>query len=62
MRKGLFDMDKHLKKFKHFFTPEILKQNLTIAALFIAVYDNLKESIVDKVKYFYLDGIEDGKE
>jgi hypothetical protein len=44
------------------FNPEILKQNLIIASLFIAVFDNFKSSIIDKVKYFYLSGFKDGKE
>lgn len=44
------------------FNPTILKQNLVIASLFIAVFDNFKSSITDKVKYFYWSGIDHGVE
>lgn len=50
------------QKLEDFFNPEILKQNLTIASLFIAVFDNFKATIIDKVKYFYFSGICDGIE
>ena len=38
---------------KNFFNPTILKQNLIIASLFIAVFDNFKTSIINRVKDFY---------
>lgn len=44
------------------FNPAILKQNLVIASLFIAVFDNFKSSITDKVKYYYWSGIDHGVE
>ena len=44
------------------FNPDILKQNLIIASLFIALFDNFKSSITQNVKYFYLSGFSDGKE
>lgn len=55
-------MDKFNQKLEIFFNPDILKQNLIIASLFIAVFDNFKANIIDKVKYFYFSGIKDGVE
>lgn len=55
-------MDKFNQRLENFFNPDILKQNLIIASLFIAVFDNFKANIIDKVKYFYFSGIKDGVE
>lgn len=57
-----FIMDKFNQRLEKFFNPDILKQNLIIASLFIAVFDNFKANIIDKVKYFYFSGIKDGVE
>lgn len=57
-----FIMDKFNQRLENFFNPDILKQNLIIASLFIAVFDNFKANIIDKVKYFYFSGIKDGVE
>ena len=55
----MFETKEMLKKF---FNPTILKQNLIIASLFIAVFDNFKTSIINRVKYFYCSGIKNGVE
>lgn len=55
-------MCKFNQKLEKFFNPEILKQNLIIASLFIAVFDNFKANIIDRVKDFYFSGIKDGVE
>lgn len=55
-------MDNYKQNLEDFFNPEILKQNLIIASLFIAVFDNFKASLIDKVKYFYFSGIQNGVE
>lgn len=55
-------MDKFNQRLENFFNPDILKQNLIIASLFIAVFDNFKANIINKVKYFYFSGIKDGVE
>ena len=55
----MFETKEILKKF---FNPTILKQNLIIASLFIAVFDNFKTSIINRVKYFYFSGIKNGVE
>lgn len=52
-------MYKFKQKLEKFFNPKILKQNLIIASLFIAVFDNFKANIIDRVKYFYFSGIKD---
>lgn len=41
------------QKINDVFTPDLLKQNLVISSIFIAVYENFKFSIVDNVKQFY---------
>lgn len=41
--------------------PDIIKLKLILIALFIAVYENLKETINTRVKTFFLDGLEKGK-
>lgn len=35
-------MDKFNQRLENFFNPDILKQNLIIASLFIAVFDNFE--------------------
>lgn len=55
-------MNKFNQRLEKFFNPDILKQNLIIASLFIAVFDNFKTNIIDRVKYFYFSGIKDGVE
>lgn len=42
--------------------PEDLQQNLIVASVFIAVYENFKSDTIDNVKYFYWSGFTDGKE
>jgi len=55
-------MDNSNAKFENFLKPESLQQNLMIASVFIAVYENFRSDIIDKVKYFYCKGFIDGKE
>lgn len=40
----------------------MLKEKLILISLFIAVYENFKNTIVINVKYFYWSGYENGKE
>lgn len=46
----MFETKEMLEKFLN---PTILKQNLIIASLFIAVFDNFKTSVINRVKDFY---------
>ena len=62
MESRIIGMNKHSSQFEDFLTPKILKEKLVIASLFIALYDNMKESLVEKLKYFYFDGIERRKQ
>lgn len=48
------------QKLENYFNPAILKQNLLIASLFIAVFDNFKSSIITRVKDFYWSGMKNG--
>ena len=50
------------QKFEKVFNPKILRQNLIMASLFIAAFDNFKSNITNNVKYFYFSGYENGKE
>lgn len=52
----------YVEKLNEFFNPDLLRQKLITASIYIAVYENFKSSIVDNVKYFYWSGFEDGKE
>ena len=54
-------MDDYTMKLKGFLNPEQLQPNLIVASVFIAVYENLKFSIVDNLRYFYFSGFDDGK-
>ncbi len=47
--------------FEKFLNPSILQENLVIASLFIAVFDNFKTSIIKRVKDFYIIGFDNGK-
>lgn len=55
-------MNAYGESLKQILTPEILNFNLKFISIYIAVYESFKEHIVSKVKYFFLSGIEDGKE
>ena len=43
------------------FDPEILNDNLKFISLYIAVYEKLKETIIEQVTGFYCSGFEDDK-
>jgi hypothetical protein len=46
----------------NFLDPETLKFNLTFISVYIAVYENFKETMISNVKGFYWCGFIDGKE
>lgn len=46
---------------ENFLEPKKLKENLIFISLFISIYENFKETIIENVKYFYWSGIKDGK-
>lgn len=54
-------MNNYKQRLKNFLNPEILNQNLIIASLYIAVFDNFKNRIINSIKDFYICGFEDGK-
>lgn len=46
---------------KELIKPDNIKTKLILIALFIAIYENFKETLNDRVKNFFLDGLEQGK-
>lgn len=42
--------------------PKLLKNNLIVASMFVAVFEVFKAWIIDNVHYFYFSGFENGKE
>lgn len=53
--------NKALEKWEQMVNPEILRPRLVAAALFIAAYEALKDSIIERIKSFFIDGFKDGK-
>jgi hypothetical protein len=48
------------EKWKNFLNPDILKPSLIIYSIFITVFEILKQQVIERIKYFYVDGfIED---
>ena len=54
-------MNNYKQKLEKFLNPEILNQNLIIASLYIAVFDNFKYRIISSVRDFYISGYKDGQ-
>jgi hypothetical protein len=44
------------EKWKNFLNPAILKPSLIIYSIFITVFEILKQQVVERIKYFYVDG------
>ena len=40
--------------------PEVLRSNLIVASLFLAAYESLRASIIDRVRDFFADGFDGG--
>ena len=55
-------MKDYKDKLKDFFEPDLLKFNLTFISVFIAIYENFKETMISNVKSFYCNGFKNGKE
>lgn len=45
----------------HFLDPALLKEKLGFFAIFIAIYENFKYTIVEHVKWYYCNGFQDGR-
>lgn len=55
-------MDKdHKARWKRFLDPEVLRPNLILASIYIAAFEVLKNSIIERIRDFYVAGF-DGKE
>ncbi|HJS18119.1 MAG TPA: hypothetical protein VJ785_05200 [Anaerolineales bacterium] len=48
------------KNWERFLNPEVLRPNLMLASIYIATYEILKDSIISRVRDFYITGF-DGK-
>jgi hypothetical protein len=51
----------HKAKWKRFLDPEVLRPNLILASIYIAAFEVLKNSIIERIRDFYVAGF-DGKE
>lgn len=49
-------LQKAKEKWKNFLNPAILKPSLIIYSIFITVFEILKQQVVERIKYFYVDG------
>ncbi len=54
-------MKNNFDNFKNILNPNTLKSNLILSSLYITFFESLKDYIVDKVKEFYLTGLEDNE-
>jgi hypothetical protein len=53
-------MDEHVKKqWENLLTPEILRSNLIIASLYITAYEILRNSIIDRIRDFFISNIDE---
>ncbi len=53
--------DDNKAKWKRFLDPEVLRPNLILASIYIAAFEVLKNSIIERIREFYFAGF-DGKE
>ncbi len=44
---------------ERFLNPALLRQNLIVASIFLAAFEILKDSIVDRIRSFYITGFDD---
>lgn len=49
------------EKLKSVLNPDILKPSLIIYSIFITVFEILKQQVVERIKYFYVDGFVEDK-
>lgn len=47
------------KSWERFLNPEVLRTNLIVASLYITAFEMLKESIIDRIKNFFIDGFDE---
>lgn len=53
-------MDENIEKsWERFLNPESLKENLVISSLYITSFEILKDSIISKIKDFFIEGIDE---
>ena len=53
-------MDENIQKsWERFLNPESLKENLVISSLYITSFEILKDSIISKIKDFFIEGIDE---
>lgn len=55
-------MSKNKESLERILDSEVLGFNLKFISIYIAIYENFKDDIVSKVKYFYWSGVKQGKE
>src|SRR5215211_8958883 len=45
-------------KWERFLDPEVLRPNLILASIYIAAFEILKNSIIDRLRFFYVSGFD----
>lgn len=50
------DQNEKLKTWSTILNPENLKGNLMFASLYVALFESFKDSIIDKIRFFYCNG------
>lgn len=52
-------MDEQIRKsWENFLNPEVLRPNLIMASLYIAAFEMLKDTIVERIRDFYITGFD----
>ena len=53
-------MDENVqKKWERFLTPEVLRSNLILASIYIAAFEILKYSMIERIRAFYVSGFDE---
>jgi hypothetical protein len=59
LKKMDVNQEKIFKDWIKFLNPDEVKFNLISASIFITAYDNLITTVIDKIKEFYIDGLDE---
>lgn len=54
-------MNDNIEKMKNFLNPEVFRSNMVSASLYIALFESLRDNIVEEVKEFFTEGIKGGE-
>lgn len=52
-------MNEHIRQsWERFLNPETLRSNLIVASIFLAAYEILRQSIIERIRDFYIKGFD----